>query len=115
MGEADARIEKTLSDLPQEIGNDEDTDKNTSDERDNYRLQLNAKLQGISSGSLKQSEFEGLLLKERAKLQYGNFESNPPPLPETSDRRRLTGSEVAASAPHRRLVVLEKLLEDIKS
>merc|ERR1711964_837650 len=30
-------------------------------------------------------------------------------------RRRLTGSEVAASAPHRRLVVLEKLLEDIKS
>jgi len=30
-------------------------------------------------------------------------------------RRRLTGSQVAASAPHRRLVVLEKLLEDIKS
>merc|ERR1711964_798398 len=34
---------------------------------------------------------------------------------ETESRRRLTGSEVAASAPHRRLVVLEKLLEDIKS
>merc|ERR1711964_655060 len=32
-----------------------------------------------------------------------------------SPRRRLTGSEVADSAPHRRLVVLEKLLEDIKS
>merc|ERR1711964_770630 len=29
-------------------------------------------------------------------------------------RRRLTASEVLANAPHRRLVVLERLLEDIK-
>merc|ERR1711964_220550 len=38
-----------------------------------------------------------------------------PQVAENDSRRRLTGSEIAASAPHRRLVVLEKLLEDIKS
>merc|ERR1712000_471093 len=77
------------------------------------RREANAALAARRASKIAETNARIEEMRQEIREEHGNFESNPSP--ETPDRRRLTGSEVAASAPHRRLVVLEKLLDDIKS